>query len=231
MPSLSIRPLPVGSSSNCDRLNLSKLPPALQRGVRAAYSQWKDSSDYESRTPRLTFYVTVGELQFALIGEQRQFDIGYTVRTASAPSDRSFNFDGTGFGGSINWLGPRWGAYVEAVGYDYGSDLERLVLVANSPLIERFPAIQSLVGILVQAETALDYQALAGVQRQFGRSTLAFDLHAIKGAIDGAEGRGVSASLQVAATRRLDLELTIGVNDSDGFATTVFGGLAITLHN
>jgi hypothetical protein len=201
-------------------------------GARFVWTQWEDSSRYESRTPQLTLYVSHEAWQFGLIAAQRDISIGYTLRTLNGPVDRSFDFSGTGFGASVNWFSARWGAYLEGVAYDYGSDLDRLAAVAGSPLVERFPALEGLVGtILVQAESALDYQASAGIERVFARSTLSLDAFVVKGALDGAVGRSLGSTFRYGATRLLDLEFTIGLNDTDGFDTTFFGGVAITLHN
>jgi hypothetical protein len=199
---------------------------------RLGYSEWRDSNRYESRTPQLALAARVGDVELSLLAERRDIDIGYTVQLLLRDLERVFSFDGTGYGAGLAWTGTTWSAYGRALTYEYDESLDELIALAQRPDLRFLPRISSLVGsVLVLSQGALDWQAGAGVQRTFARSALSVDALAVRDAVEGADGRSISLTYAWSATRRLDLELTGGLNDTDGFDQSVFGGIAVVLHD
>lgn len=200
-------------------------------GIRPYLSSWSDESDFDSRTLGVRAYVNAGGFTASLIGERQDLDVDFTVLAFGRPVPRSASFEATGFGGGLAWYGERWSAYVEGLAFDYDDRFDALVATARSPAVDRFPRIEALVGsILTLTQGALDHEISVGVARAFSRTTLSLDWVGVEDAIDGMRAQSVSGTWSRAMTGFVDLQISLGVVDSEGADSLAYGGVGLQLH-
>ena len=144
---------------------------------------------------------------------------------------RRASFESTGLGAGLSWHGDAWGGYVEGLTYDFDQRFDAVVAASQSPDLARFPRLRALVGsVVTMTQGALEHELSAGIERLFSRSALRLDGVHVKDAIDGLRGSSVSGSWRYAFTRAVDVEVTLGMSDSESLGSLAFGGLTLLLH-
>ncbi|MGQ0836282.1 MAG: hypothetical protein ACT4O5_15460 [Gammaproteobacteria bacterium] len=200
-------------------------------GVQTYLRSWSDDDEFDSQTLGARAYFRSGGFTAAFIGEGQDLDVGFTVLVLGRPVERSASFESTGVGAGVSYYGRTWGGYLEGVAYDYDEQFDAAIAASRSPGIARFPRVQALVGsVLTLTQGALDHELTAGVERMFSRSSLRLDWVTVEDAIDGLRADSVSGAWRYSFTRAIDLELTLGVSDSETLDSLAFGGVTFMLH-
>ncbi len=150
----------------------------------------------------------------------------YTL-TARIPDDfgnlldlREFDMSGTGLGGTLRMSGDRWFGGLRGAWFDYSRDPQ----ILRSRTAFRVLSLSALT----LANSFLDYRTEASLGFEIGIRSLEFEFSRAKSAVDDADIRTFALYFITPMSERLDLQLSAGVNDSEGLANSVFAGLAIT---
>jgi hypothetical protein len=201
-------------------------------GVATSFSAFESDSNYRARTVGLRAWIAAGHFDLALLGRHRANDVLLTLDLPMRTGRREVEFTGTGGGLQVGFARGDFHAYVMALRYDYDEELDRFVELANSPQLASRPRIEALVGsFMMQAQGAIDRQAGAGLERLFGRHSLALDVAAVHDAI--LDSGSVSVALTYRRTRsaRVDWSISAGMIDSDELGGTAFAGFEVGLSN
>lgn len=200
-------------------------------GLQTSYSRWQDSDDFEHTVPSLTAYWRRNGFRAEVTGEWPAFQVDYQVRVLTVPVTRRFEFSGNGFGGGVEYYGMRWGAYLRAIGYSYGSDIDRLRAAAQSPNLVDFPRLAALVGSMATlTRGALDSQLATGLEYSFTRVTVHADLIRVEDALTGGAADSHSVGALLALNGRFSIDASIGTSSAEGFESTGFGVLTLSAH-
>ncbi len=192
-------------------------------GFSLAFDSFDDSSNYQSRTLAARAAIVAGDFEFALLGRRRDISVNVTLELPLRTIERDVDFAASGAGFEVSWSRETFNTYVSALVYDYDDDCDRFVELADSPELTRRPRIEALVGtFLTQAQGAVDRQYGLGLERAFGRRSLALDLSSVHDAVLDAASTSVAVTWRYAQSARLDLSLTAGLVDSDTYGDIAF---------
>jgi hypothetical protein len=203
-------------------------------GLRLGTRQWQDSADLDSRSSDLeASYGFASGFTVTAILQDRALEVGYTV-TGLAGRILPFtaDFSGRGYGTDLSWGNEAWFLSIRGVAVDYGEELERVRRAAAAPLVGTLPRVASLVdSMLTNSFATTDRELGATVDRGFGRAGLRLDLTRSRDALTGASTGGASLSYRYALSPLFEVEGTVGASDGDGYDTSMFGGLSLTVRN
>jgi hypothetical protein len=184
-------------------------------GFSLAFDSFDDSSNYQSRTLAARGSIMAGDFEFALLGRRREISVNVTLELPLRTLEREAAFAASGAGLEIGWSRATFDVYASALAYDYDDDFDKFIQLADSPELTRRPRIEALVGtFLTQAQGAVDRQYGLGVERAFGRHSLALDLSSVHDAVVDAGSTSIAVTWRYAQSARLDLSLTAGLVDS-----------------
>lgn len=201
-------------------------------GVALGYDLFDDDTNYHAATLGARAWVRAGDFEFTLFGRRRDLGVELTLDLPLRVARREMEFSATGGGLQVAYTRNGFSAYAMAIEYDYDEDFDQFLDLADSPLLERRPRIEALLGsFLTQAQGAIDRQAGCGVEYSFGRSSLALDLAAVHDAVLDASGSSVALTYRRAQSVHVDWTLSTGMADSNTYGVIAFMGVGIGLAN
>ncbi len=224
-------------------------PVGLNLDVR-----WWDQRDlFSSTTLGASFYYKQAGWRISLRGEARNsdldefsFDTVVPIRGVLVPiaGQGQCSLDNTAYGLALSHTGKAWTALISGINYEYSTadcDLTGVTLppqAGNLPPISReiFRRIATRVlragAVLVGSELTrengfLDYSLWAALGYRPGLSTFGLDYYHDREEFAQLEADTVIGSMSFPLSDRLDLELRVGVSNSDLEGTVAFGGLTL----
>src|SRR6185295_11941690 len=201
-------------------------------GVSLNADSFDDSSNYRARTLGARAWLAAGDFEIALLGRHRDLSVELTLDLPLRTMTRDADISALGSGLELSWARGNVNAWVSGVLYDYDDDFDRFVELANSPELARRPRIEALLGtFLTQAQGAIDRQFGAGVERTFGRHSLALDVSSVHDAILDAGSVSVALTWRYAQSARLDWSVSGGMVDSDTWGDIGFVGIGVGISN
>jgi hypothetical protein len=200
---------------------------ATLRGERLAfaldYDRFDDRSSYQVGTLAARAAVTVGGFEIALLGRYRDTSVTLALALPNRTLTRDVDFAAVGGGLQLTWSNDSLSVYLSGITYDYDDDFDSFVALTNSPLLERRPRIEALVGTFItQTQGAIDRQLGAGVERNFGRNALALDVARVHDALLDSGSTSIALTFHRAQTARFDWSLSGGVADSERYGDIAF---------
>jgi hypothetical protein len=226
----------AGSDETADLTGTLMNADLSLHGERGGFSlsadSFDDSSNYQSRTLGARGWLAAGDFEIALLGRRRDLSVELTLDLPLRTVRRDVEFSALGGGLELQFARGNFNGYVSGVVYDYDDDFDRFIELAGSPQIARRPRIEALVGtFLTQAQGAIDRQYGAGVERTFGRHSLALDLASVHDAILDAGSVSVALTWRHARSARLDWSVTGGLVDSDTYGDIGFVSVGLGISN
>jgi hypothetical protein len=193
-------------------------------GFALSAEQWGDDNNLESQGWRGEIFFDRDRYRFAVVHERRAIDIFFSPFGAPLLSDlRRVGIDADGLG--FNWrfrLAPKWQTYGSWMEYDYPRGI-RLI-----PRADRLDLLSTSAVTL--AYSFIDRYETVGFEYSLGEKLISFDYGRDRSTIDGEKLRSIGASILWPVAPRMDLEFRLGSSRSDGFDSTVFGGLTLLIY-
>ena len=214
--------------------------------------RWWDQQDlFSSTTYGASLYYKRAHWRISLRGEARNsdldefgFDTVVPIRGVLVPisGEGKCSLDNTGLGLALSHTGKAWTALISGINYEYSTadcDLTGITLppqAGNLPPISReiFRRIATRVlragAVLVGSELTrengfLDYSFWAALGYRSGLSTFGLDYYHDREEFAHLEADTLIGSMSFPLSDRLDLELRLGLSDSDLEGRVAFGGL------
>jgi len=201
-------------------------------GVSLQADSFDDSSNYLSRTLGARAWLAAGDFEIALLGRHRDLSVELTLALPLRTVRRDVEFSALGGGLELSYARGNLNAYVSGIVYDYDDDFDQFIALSGSPQLARRPRIEALVGtFLTQAQGAVDRQYGAGVERAFGRHSLALDVASVHDAILDAGSVSLALTWRYAQSARLDWSVTGGLVDSDTYGDIGFVSVGLGISN
>ena len=186
----------------------------------ADYSYWGDPSEIINQTGRVTVKAHLGDWDLAVIPEYRQYQM-YTRPILGIR--REAEFDSTGWGAAISYFpDDRWHFRLNGSAYTYSKDVTRLD-TARAQWVFSSKAFTLAAGLLdhyLNAEFGYHGDVL-GLTLYHTRTVSAIDL---------SNTNFSGAVLTFYISRSVTVELEGGVGNSDRYADTSYGNLAMGIH-
>jgi hypothetical protein len=199
-------------------------------GVSLDYDRFDDSSNYHSAILGARAWISAGDFEFALLARQRDMGVDLTLELALRTVRREVDFAAAGVGAQVTWTGDKYSAYAMALKYDYDDDFDNFIELINSPQLAQRPIIEGLVGsFITQARGAIDRQAGAGVERAFGRHSLALDVASVHDAMLDSSSVSAALTWRFTQSAHVDWSVSGGMVDSDAYGQIGFLGMALGL--
>ena len=179
-------------------------------GIRLGASYWGNSDILDSRDLRASLYVRgdAGSISFDYQDRDFEFDLQSDLLRGRTVS---FGASGVGLTGRMV-LGEQWTVRLSGMRYDYSRnirlqpDIDVLTFIARSRL--------SMVNSLV------DDRVSAGLEYNFGLKSVDVTAGRWQTAVDGSQIDSYSVGYLTPLTDRIDLELRLALDESEGFGTT-----------
>jgi hypothetical protein len=201
-------------------------------GISLQADSFDDSSNYQSRTLGARAWLAAGDFEIALLGKHRDLSVELTLALPLRTVRRDADFSALGGGLELSYARGNLNAYLSGVVYDYDDAFDRFIALAGSPQLDSRPRIEALVGtFLTQAQGAIDRQYGAGVERAFGRHSLALDVASVHDAILDAGSVSLALTWRYARSARLDWSVTGGLVDSDSYGDISFVSVGLGISN
>jgi hypothetical protein len=188
--------------------------------VGADYSYWGDPSEIVNQTGRLTVKAHLGDWDLAVTPEYRQYQM-YTRPILGIR--REVEFESTGWGAALDyWPSDRWHFRLNGSAYAYSKDVTRLDTVRAQRVFssKAFTLAAGLLDRYLNAEFGYHGDVL-GLTLYHTRTVSAIDLSNVNFS---------GAVLTFYISRSVTVELEGGVGNSDRYADTSYGNLAMGLH-
>jgi len=201
--------------------------------IGASANRWKDSGELRATVLRgeLGWMSEAGVAISALV-TSRATRIDYTVTFLGQTRERQIDFEGTGFGGDVSYLGEQWTAGVRFLSYDYGNNVERVRAAMESGDTERFPTLARLFGsVATQAAGSPDRELSFMLGREFGKVSVTADMQLLRDALTGGKTNSGGLTLGFKPTPRFSVDVSAGVTDSDVVGNVPWAGLSLTLRS
>ncbi len=201
--------------------------------VGASANRWKDSGELRATVLRgeLGWMSEAGVAISALV-TSRATRIEYTATILGQIRERQIDFEGTGFGGDVSYLGEQWTAGVRFLGYDYGNNVDRVREAMESGDTERFPALTRLFGsVATQAAGSPDRELSFMLGREFGKVSVTADVQLLRDALTRDKTRSGGLTVGFRPTPRFSVDVSGGVTDSDTVGNVPWAGLSLTLRS
>ena len=139
-------------------------------------------------------------------------------------------FDGTGFGGEISFVGTRNNVAVHWIDYGYGQSMARVRSALAATDTTRFPRLQLLVASRVTRDAgAPDREMGVTLGREFERASLQGQWLLLRDALTGENANSVSLIHSYRITRHLEVDTTLGISDGSDAGALAFGGLGFRI--
>ena len=201
-------------------------------GISLDYDRFDDDSNYTAATIGARAWISLGDFELALLGRRRDMNVELTLTLPQRAVRRELDFTASGGGLQLSFTHGDFNAYAMAIEYDYDDDFTNFLDLVDSPLLDRRPRIEVLLGsFLTQAQGAIDRQAGLGVERGFGRNSLALDFSSVHDAVLDSGSTSVALSFRRAQSAHMDWSISAGMIDSDAYGTVAFAGFGVGLAN
>lgn len=175
-------------------------------GARLSVAYWGDSELLDSVDVRGSVYTRGAKGMFAVDLEYRDFELELPPVDVFPLTKVPFDAYGLGLSGRLK-LSSRVDLRLRGISYEYSIDLrsQNATRLINLLSISRLSLLSSLI----------DWQVSAGIAIDFGFKSWQFDVAKWRGAIDGGDNFSVTVSYLTPFTKRTDLEIGLGYDDSD----------------
>lgn len=191
-------------------------------GLALATDRWGDEDALESEDWREEIFFADERFRVALLLEQRDIDIFISGGILQPGLQRrTIDADGIGLGGRVR-VAPRWRLYGSWMEYDYPPRI-RLI-----PLADDLNRLSNSAVTL--AYSLVDRYSRIGIERAFGTKLFNFDLGSDRSSVDGTDLESVSAGVLWPVGRRMDLEVHLGTSRTEGYQSSLFGGLSLIVY-
>ena len=194
-------------------------------GVTGAVEFWGDPDELDSTDLRGQLYFQNGGFRAAVISERRNIDV--TARgmdLQDRPFERVNRFNADAIGGSLRYSGERFTLYGSHLDYDY--DFSRLVDSVVDLIILRFVSESALT----LANSFVDDSTTAGLDIEFANNIFNLEYSTYTGAVDKLDTYSFSSAMLFPVADRVDLEVRVGVSDSENLDSSFFGGITFFVY-
>jgi hypothetical protein len=199
-------------------------------GFSLGYDLFDDGSNYRATTIGGRAWINAGDFEFALLGRRRDLAVGLTLALPLRTVNREVDFSAVGAGLQVTYTGENWTAYAMGLKYDYDDDFDNFIALINSPELAQRPVIEALVGSFVtQSQGAIDRQAGIGIERSFGRHSLALDVASVHDAILDSGSASAAITWRYSQSSHVDWSLSGGMVDSDAYGNIGFLSIGVGL--
>lgn len=201
--------------------------------IGASANRWQDSGELRATVLRgeLGWMSEAGVAISALLAN-RTTRVDYTVNFLGQPRQRQIDFEGTGFGGDVSYLGGQWTAGVRLLSYDYGDNVDRVREAMESGDTQRFPVLSRLIGsVATRAAGSPDRELSLLLGREFGKVSVTADVQLLRDALSGDKTRSGGLTVGFKPTPRFSVDVSGGVTDSDVVGNVPWAGLSLTLRS
>jgi hypothetical protein len=182
-------------------------------GARLGVAYWGDPDIFDSRDWRGSLYWRGAKALVSGNFEFRDFRL-FVPETELRPA-RTATFDANGVGISAGFdLSENVDLKFTGMKYDYSVDFssQENRNVINILAISRLGLISSII----------DHRARVSLGINHGSRRWEFDLSTWEGAIDGSRSRSASVSFLTPMSLRTDIELSVGIDDSELYGDVTF---------
>ena len=193
-------------------------------GLTLDLQRWGDPDLVESNDIKASLYFRGDVFTAALLAERRDFDITFSVTGPGGDVfSRTVGFTGDGWGLRLSAKpNERWRVFASGRKYDYSANLAAL------PRIQLVDFLFS--STLTLANSLVDHEISAGVERSFGNRALSLTYARDRSAVDRTFLESLDVGLLFPVGKRVDLELSFGVSDSQDFGGETFGGIYLFIY-
>ena len=188
-------------------------------GFTVGAEQWGEQDELESKDLDVSLYHRNNSFSIGLLAERRDIDITFTVTSPLLDQVRrtaGLTADGWGLRFSGKPV-ENWRVFGVARDYRYSRDLTLL------PRLQQFDFLAS--SALTLANSFVETEVLVGVERKIRRVSLSTTYGWDRSAVDASELQSLAVGLLFPLGGRMDIELNVGVSDSDDFGGEGFGGV------
>lgn len=182
-------------------------------GVRVGISYWGSSDLLDSFDVRGSLYSRGESTYLAINVERRDFDFAIPARDALPNVDIGFDATGLGLSGRVE-ISDNVSLRGSGMSYEYSRDF-RLGDAARLTDLLTFSRLSVLTSLV-------DWRASAGVDVDIGLRQLSFNASKWRGIVDRSDNAGATITFLTPLTRRTDLELALGYDDSDLYGNVTF---------
>lgn len=193
-------------------------------GLTLDLQRWGDPDLVESDDIKASIYLRGDVLTAALLAERREFDVTFSVTGVGGDVfSRTVGFRGDGWGLRFSAKPvDNWRFFVSGRKYDYSVNLAAL------PRIQLVDFLFS--STLTLANSLVDFEIAAGVERSFGARSVSLNYARDRSAVDRSFLESLDLGLLLPVGKRVDLELSFGLSDSQDFGSEVFGGIYLFIY-
>lgn len=182
-------------------------------GARIGVSYWGNSDLLDSFDVRGSIYSRGESTYLAIEAERRDFEFSIPPRDTLPDVDVGFQATGLGLSARVD-ISDNVSLNGGGMNYEYSRDFR----IGDAPrLIElltfsRLSVLTSLV----------DWRAGAGIDIDIGSRQLSFSVSRWQGIVDRSDNVGATITFLTPLTRRTDLELSLGYDDSDLYGDVTY---------
>lgn len=182
-------------------------------GVRVGVSYWGNSDLLDSFDVRGSIYSRGESTYLSIDVERRDFEFAIPPRDALPNVDIGFDATGVGLSGRVD-VSDNVSLRAGGMSYEYSRDFRIGDATRLTDLLtfSRLSVLTSLV----------DWRASAGIDVDIGLRQLSFNVSRWQGIVDRSDNVGATITLLTPLTRRTDLELALGYDDSDLYGNVTF---------
>ena len=182
-------------------------------GIRAGIAYWGDSDTLDSTDLRASLYWRGDRGSIAADYERRDFSVLFPGTDQLPAREGDFSADGVGISARFD-MTESVSLGLSGISYDYDVNLK---LDSNRPLLQLLSFSRlSLINSLV------DYRASATLGVDVSESSWQFEVSTWKGEVDGGRSNSATVRLLTPAGDRTDIELALGVDDSELYGNVTF---------
>lgn len=182
-------------------------------GVRLGASYWGNSDLLDSVDVRASLYSRGESTYLSFDVERRDFDFAIPPRDALPNVDIGFDATGLGLSGRVD-AGDRVTLRAGGMSYEYSREFQFGDAARLTDLLtfSRLSVLTSLV----------DWRANAGIDIDFGLRELGFSVSKWQGIVDDSDNFGATITFLTPLTRRTDIELSLGYDDSNLYGEVTY---------
>ena len=193
-------------------------------GFTLGAETWGEPDEIESKDFDASLYFRNDSFSIGILAERRDIDVTFTI---TGPLDRpvrpTVGLSADGWGLRVSGkAGKNWRLFAVGKDFSYSRDLTGL------PRLDQFDFLAS--SALTLANSFVDYEMTAGVERQFGNIATTLTYGRDRSAVDGSVLDSTGVGILFPAGRRADIELTLGASNGDDFGSDVYGGVFLFLY-
>ncbi|MDX1516328.1 MAG: hypothetical protein R3288_05780 [Woeseiaceae bacterium] len=182
-------------------------------GLRVGVSYWGDPDALDSFDLRGSIYSRGDAGSLSIDGEYRDFDINFPVLDTLPRATIGFDATGIGLSGRVN-AGEDVTLRAAGMNYEYSRDFDITdsARVIDLLTFSRLSVLTSLV----------EWRVSAGISIDVGLRQWQLDLTRWSGIVDNSDNVGATISFLTPLSRRTDLELALGYDDSNLYGDVTF---------